>query len=111
MRRPVVVRRGPGLLGTMAIGGVAYAAGSSAAQKSAQARAQGQQITQLQAEQAAMQQQMAQQPAPQQPQAAPPAGVTQEQKIEQLQKLAQLKQAGVLTDQEFETQKQKILAQ
>ena len=43
--------------------------------------------------------------------AAEPAGMTQEQKIEQLQKLAQLKRSGILTEQEFEAQKQKILAQ
>ena len=33
-RRPVVVRRGPGLLGAAAVGGVAYAAGRSGALES-----------------------------------------------------------------------------
>jgi hypothetical protein len=38
-----------------------------------------------------------------------PSGPTGDQAIEQLQKLAQLKESGVLTEAEFELQKQKIL--
>ena len=57
------------------------------------------------------------QPPTQAPAAAPPeqvaapaqaAGMTQDQ-IDQLKQLAQLKEQGVLTDAEFQAQKQKIL--
>ena len=40
---------------------------------------------------------------------APPAGGISDNSIEQLQKLGQLHDQGVLTDAEFEVQKQKIL--
>jgi Short C-terminal domain len=40
---------------------------------------------------------------------APPAGGMSDNSIEQLQKLGQLHEQGVLTDAEFEVQKQKIL--
>jgi hypothetical protein len=50
------------------------------------------------------------QPGYMQPVAAPqPAAPSQEDKIQQLKDLAELKAAGVLTDAEFEVQKQKIL--
>jgi Short C-terminal domain len=49
----------------------------------------------------------AQQPAPA---SAAPAPVTTEDKIQQLKELGELKNAGVLTDAEFEAQKAKILA-
>jgi len=42
------------------------------------------------------------------PQAAPPPAA--DDKLEQLQKLGELKASGVLTDAEFEAQKAKILA-
>lgn len=42
------------------------------------------------------------------PAAAPSGGLT-DQTIEQLQKLGDLKKQGVLTEQEFEEQKQKLL--
>jgi hypothetical protein len=47
----------------------------------------------------------------QQAQAAPPppAGPSQSDKLEQLKQLGELKAAGVLTDAEFEVQKEKIL--
>jgi hypothetical protein len=49
--------------------------------------------------------------APQQ-QAPPPApaGPSTDDKLEQLKQLGELKEAGVLTDAEFEAQKAKILA-
>lgn len=40
----------------------------------------------------------------------PPAGPSTDEKIAQLKELAELKAAGVLTDEEFEAQKAKILA-
>jgi hypothetical protein len=57
-----------------------------------------------------------QQMAPVEEQASPapmPArtGMTQEQKIAQLKQLAELKQMGALTEEEFQQEKQKILAQ
>jgi hypothetical protein len=43
------------------------------------------------------------------PAAAAPAGLSQEDKLEQLKTLGELKASGVLTDAEFEVQKEKIL--
>jgi len=37
--------------------------------------------------------------------------MTQEQKLAQLKQLAELKQMGALTEEEFQQEKQKILAQ
>jgi Short C-terminal domain len=65
-------------------------------------------------EQAAQEQQAQyaeQQPQYAQPQyAEAPAATTTDDMLEQLQKLGELKTAGVLTDAEFEAQKAKILA-
>ncbi len=116
-------RRGIGLLGAAAIGGTAYAVGSSSAKKNAQMQqmqAEQQQMAQQQQQLAAQQQQMAMQQAAQQAPPPPPAAapapphapaMTQDQKFAALQQLATLKQSGVLTDAEFEKEKQKILAQ
>lgn len=41
---------------------------------------------------------------------APPTGITQEEKMAQLRELAELKQMGALTEEEFQQEKQKILA-
>ena len=60
----------------------------------------------------AYEQQQAQAPQPQQVYAAPPpqpAASSQDDMITQLQKLGELKAAGVLTEQEFAAQKAKIL--
>jgi len=43
------------------------------------------------------------------PQAAAPEAASQDDKLDQLKKLGELKAAGVLTDAEFEVQKEKIL--
>jgi hypothetical protein len=48
--------------------------------------------------------------APQQAPPPAPAGPTTDDKLEQLKQLGELKEAGVLTDAEFEAQKAKILA-
>lgn len=62
---------------------------------------------------AAQEQQQAQQQAPQQyeapPAAAAPQGGDMDDKLAQLKQLGDLKAAGVLTDAEFEVQKDKIL--
>lgn len=56
------------------------------------------------------QQQYAQQQAPApQPAPAAPAGGSMDDKIEQLKKLGELNQAGILTDEEFAAQKAKLL--
>ena len=44
-----------------------------------------------------------------QQQAAPAPAAPQQDPMEQLEKLAKLKEQGILTDVEFEVQKQKIL--
>ena len=46
----------------------------------------------------------------QEPVQAAPAAPSQDDKLEQLQKLGELKTSGVLTEAEFEAQKAKILA-
>ena len=111
-RRPVVVRRSPGLIGTMArtavVAGTATAVskGVSGAmrsdanqQQAAAAQAQAEyahaEMDQMQAQMAAMQ--------AQQNQMAPDL-------VTQLQQLAQLKEAGALTDAEFEAAKAKLLS-
>jgi Short C-terminal domain len=123
VRRRVV---GRAVVRTAAVGGVAYAAGHHVAKKSAEQQymdaQQNAQIEALQQQQAqaayqqpVYQQQppsppMYQQPTYAPPQAAAPAptGMTQE-KLDQLKQLGQLRESGVLTDAEFEAQKQKIL--
>jgi hypothetical protein len=121
LRRRVV---GRAVVRTAAVGGVAYAAGHHAATKSAeQAQMDAQQNAQLEdlqqqqyAQQAAAAQPvyqqppppMYQQPAPQAAAPAQPGGMTTE-KMEQLKQLGQLHESGILTDAEFDAEKQKIL--
>jgi len=130
-RRPIgVQRRGPGLMGTMArtamIAGTATAASRAvsggmqdAAQQKQQAAAAEQQaafqaqadMRQTQADMAALQAQQAQmgrQVAPTSPQPAAATGAGSDL-MGQLQRLAQLKQAGMLTDEEFAAAKAKLL--
>jgi hypothetical protein len=52
-----------------------------------------------------------QQAAPYEEQAPAGTGITQEEKMAQLRELAELKQMGALTEEEFQQEKQKILAQ
>jgi Short C-terminal domain len=56
------------------------------------------------------QQAPAEQAAPMQAPPAAPAGGMTDDKLEQLKQLGELKTSGVLTDAEFEVQKEKILA-
>src|SRR5579864_6795342 len=114
-------RRRP-LLRTAAVGGVAYAAGSHVARKSAEQSQmeaqQNAQITDLQQQQAATAPPAAAAPAPpvyQQP-VAPPAAAAPEPSsnmepdtLEQLKQLGELRDSKVLTEAEFEAAKQKIL--
>jgi hypothetical protein len=55
------------------------------------------------------QQQVPQQPPPPQPAPPPPAADDMTDKLAQLQQLGELKAAGVLTDEEFDQQKARIL--
>lgn len=133
-RRPVVVapRRGRSLIGTVATTaviagtatavskGVSGAMDNSAQQKAAAQQAQAQQAAAAQQAQidAAVQQQLAAQQAPQAvpPPAAPATAPTpapaapQQDTMTQLQELGKMKQAGLLTDEEFAAAKAKILA-
>ena len=126
-RRPMAVRRGPGLVGTMArtavVAGTATAVSSGvmhhqqgkAQAQQAQADAQQQQVDEqqqvadLQEQMNTMQAQQAQAaiagtPAP----AAAEAPVTD--MAGQLQQLASMKASGILTEEEFQAAKAKLLA-
>jgi hypothetical protein len=92
----MLMRRRRPLLRAAMVGGVAYHAGKKVQEGREEDYARDQQIADLHAQQAANA-----------PAAAPAAPQVD---IEQLQKLAQLKDQGILTDAEFEVQKAKILA-
>lgn len=121
-RRPVVVapRRRPSLIGTMAttavVAGTATAvSGAVAGHQRSKAQAQQEEAmaeqtaAQNQADVAALQQQLdamqAQEAAPQAA-AAPAAG---NDLMAQLQQLTQMKESGLLTDEQFEAAKTKLL--
>jgi putative oligomerization/nucleic acid binding protein len=87
-------RRRP-LMRAAVVGGAAYHMGKRSAQHQ-----------QDEAELAAYQQQ----DYADQQQTAAPAGAMSDSKFDELQRLAQLKEQGILTDAEFEVQKAKILA-
>jgi hypothetical protein len=93
----IFMRRRP-LARAAVVGGAAYYGGKK--------RAEGQMREQEQ--EARLQDLEAQQAAPP-PSAAPASGGMSEDAMEQLQKLAELHEQGILTDAEFEVQKQKIL--
>lgn len=78
------------------VGGVAYHAGKKAQEGRDDDYERDARIEQLEAQQA-------------QPAQAPAAGGMTDNTIEQLGKLGQLHEQGVLTDAEFEVQKQKLL--
>ena len=100
-RRPIVVRRGPGLLGTMAR--TAVIAGTATAVSGAVARRTWGQRPQ-QAAQAAPPPAVDQgSPAPE---ASPSGG---EDRVSQLERLAELQRQGVLTPEEFAAEKARIL--
>jgi membrane protease subunit (stomatin/prohibitin family) len=80
------------------VGGMGYMAGKAGANRAAQQSSQEQQPSDVQSQQAAA-------GAP--PPAAAPAGGSS---IEQLKQLGELRDSGVLTPEEFEREKQKILA-
>jgi hypothetical protein len=125
-RRPVVGRRGPGLVGTMArtavvagtatvtaraVGGAMDSHAQAQQQQQADAMQAQADMQQMQAQMQQMQAQLAQQQ--QQPAVtpvqAPAAALDSASVTAQLQQLAQLKESGVLTDDEFQAAKAKIL--
>jgi hypothetical protein len=101
----------PGLMGTMArtavIAGTATAVSGSVSRKGEQKAAAQQQ--QAAAQQQAMADQAAAQVQAQQAAAAPPPPSTDD-KIAKIKELGALKEAGLLTDEEFAAEKAKVLA-
>jgi hypothetical protein len=97
-----MMRRRRPLARAALIGGGAYVAGKHSANRAANEQDQNEQIAELQE-----QQEQAAAPAP----AAPaPAAVGGEDMVTQLQNLKKLLDEGVLTQAEFDMQKQKVLA-
>jgi hypothetical protein len=116
MRRRGVGRVGrPGLVGTAAR--TAVIAGTATAVSGKVASAQQAAAQQAAAEQAAMQQAPAPPPAPAAPVAAPEpppaatgdADALTDAVVDQLRKLAELRDAGILTDEEFAAKKRQLL--
>ena len=104
------MRRRP-LARAAVVGGVAYHAGKKGAQNRAAEEAQNQEIADLQAQQA--QQQYAPPPpqyAPPPPAAAPAPTAGSDDMVAQLTNLKSLLDQGILTQAEFDMQKQKLLA-
>ena len=103
-----------GLARTAAIAGTATAVSNRVSRRQAGRWAAKEQKAdeEQQAQNAQQQPQYAeQQPQYAQPQyAPPPAAPSTDDMLEQLQKLGELKEAGVLTEAEFQAQKAKILA-
>jgi hypothetical protein len=99
----------PGLLGTMAR--TAVVAGTATATANAVSRRQAQRYEQRAEAEAYEQQQYAAQQAPPPPAPAPvPAAPAAEDALgDQLAKIAQLHQQGILTDEEFAAAKQRLL--
>ncbi len=113
LRRPVVVRRGPGLLGTVArtavIAGTATATSNAISGRQQRKQEEAAAAQQAAAEQhhTAQQQQFAAAADP------PPAPVPASPALDltgELQKLAKLKESGILTDAEFAAAKAKLLS-
>jgi hypothetical protein len=92
----IFMRRRP-LARAAVVGGAAYYAGKKGAERRQREDTQDEQIAGLQDQQA---------PAPAAPEGS---GGMSEDSIEKLKQLADLHEQGVLTDAEFEVQKQKIL--
>ncbi|WTW98123.1 SHOCT domain-containing protein [Streptomycetaceae bacterium NBC_01309] len=111
-RGPMMARRGPGLLGaavrTAVVAGTASAVSGRVRQHQANRTAEQDAAAQYQAEQ-----QQAQAYAPQgasAPQPAPqPAPAAGDAVVDQLERLARLRDQGVLSDAEFAAQKTRIL--
>ena len=105
-----LMRRRP-LMRAAMVGGAAYHVGKTRQESQYREQEQEQRIQDLESQQYAAPAQAAPPPpayaAP--PAPAPAAGGITDDAIEQLTKLGQLRDAGVLTDDEFEQQKRKLL--
>src|SRR5262249_20119319 len=88
-------RRRPLLRGAM-VGGAGYLAGKSAANRAVREQSQEERLSSVEGQQVA--------PAP------PPSAPTGATVAEQLKQLAELRDTGVLTPEEFEREKRKLLA-
>lgn len=99
------VRRRP-LMRAAVVGGVAYHAGKRAQEGRDADYDRDARMDELEQQQAAQQQMMMQQQAAASP--APAGGITDDA-IAQIQKLGELKSQGLITDEEFEAQKRKLL--
>jgi len=100
------VRRRP-LLRAAVVGGAAYHAGKRVQEGRDADYDRDARMDELEQQQAAQQQMMMQQ---QQAAASPaPAGGITDDAIAQIQKLGELKSQGLITDEEFEAQKRKLL--
>ena len=100
------VRRRP-LMRAAVVGGVAYHAGKRTQEGRDADYDRDARMDELEQQQAAQQQMMMQQ---QQAAASPaPAGGITDDAIAQIQKLGELKSQGLITDEEFEAQKRKLL--
>ena len=103
-RRRMVMRRGAPLLRGALVGGTAYLMGRGAAKRTQHEAEQDEAI-------AAAQQQQIYVPAPPPQQYAPSsAGTPASDMSTQLGQLAQLRQQGLLTDEEFASAKARLLA-
>ncbi len=102
---------GGGLLSDLLSGGVGYLMGKHSAQNQQQQAAQYQQPYPQPAAQYPQYPPQYQQPAPQyQPSPSQGSGGnTQDNRLAQLRQLGQLREQGVLTDDEFQAEKQRIL--
>ncbi|MFF7340410.1 SHOCT domain-containing protein [Streptomyces sp. NPDC008163] len=96
-------RRGPGLIGAAAR--TAVIAGTASAVTGRVQQHQQNRFAQQEADQYA-----AQQPMPPAPQPAAPPAAQGDDVVGQLERLAALKQQGILTEAEFEAQKARLLA-
>ena len=98
-----LIRRRPLVRGAM-VAGAGYAAGKHRSNRQYQESEQEQRIAELE------QQQYAAPPPAYAPEPAAAAGVSMDEKADQLMKLKELLDTGVLTQDEFDAQKQRILA-
>lgn len=105
-RRGMFMRRRRPIARAAMVGGAAYAVGKSRQRGQTQEEEQEYRLQELEAQQAA-----AAAPAPQYapPPPAPSAGGITDETVAQLQKLGQLKEQGILTQEEFDAQKAKLL--
>ena len=102
------VRRRRPLARAAMVGGAAYYAGKKGQQASQREMDQEARLQELESQQYSQQQQYAPPPPPA-PAPAPSAGGITDDTMAQLERLGQLKSQGILTQEEFDAQKAKLL--